>query len=239
MQAAGFGSPLLLAIRAEYTTPMAALAEHVKVDPTLKVSDGYTPQTWNYLRLPLTLQLASPFTDEEFIRFSRAYRPYQMELNASGGLEIMSPSGVDGGWREMFAGRKLSDWADEHGGVCFGATAGFRLADNSVRSPDAAWVPKAWVDGLSEAQRETYAPFCPEFVIEILSKWDSRRELERKMAMWIEAGARLAWMIDPFKADLAIYRIDREPEWMERPDWVEADAVVTGFRLETRKLWAE
>jgi Uma2 family endonuclease len=51
--------------------------------------------------------------------------------------------------------------------------------------------------------------------------------------------AQLAWMIDPFAATLSIYRPGPQVEVLTRPDWVEADAVVTGFRLETARLWAK
>ncbi len=57
--------------------------------------------------------------------------------------------------------------------------------------------------------------------------------------MWLANGAQLAWMIDPFDATLSIYRPDRPVETLARPDWVEADAVVQGFRLETARLWAK
>ena len=57
------------------------------------------------------------------------------------------------------------------------------------------------------------------------------------MELWIAAGAQLAWMVDPFAATLTIYRPGVKLEQLLRPDWVEADTVVPGFRLETSRLW--
>ena len=74
--------------------------------------------------------------------------------------------------------------------------------------------------------------------MEILSEGDSRRELEDKMRMWIDKGAQLAWMIDPFAAAVSIYRPSREVEVLERPEWVEAGEPVAEFRLEMAKLWS-
>ena len=62
--------------------------------------------------------------------------------------------------------------------------------------------------------------------------------LEEKMEMWLANGAQLAWMIDPFAADITIYRPGKDAQRLARPEWVEADAVVPGFRLETSRLWA-
>jgi Uma2 family endonuclease len=59
------------------------------------------------------------------------------------------------------------------------------------------------------------------------------------MEMWIANGAQLAWMIDPFAAELLVYRPGHATVLQVRPDWVEADAVVLGFRLETSRLWAK
>jgi Uma2 family endonuclease len=72
----------------------------------------------------------------------------------------------------------------------------------------------------------------------VLSETDSRRTLLGKMQMWIDAGVKLAWMIDPFAAEVFVYRPNALPEVLRRPDWVEADSVVTGFRLETAHMWA-
>jgi hypothetical protein len=46
-------------------------------------------------------------------------------------------------------------------------------------------------------------------------------------------------MIDPYARTLSIYRADQAVELLERPDSVEADDVVPGFRLTTRLLWDE
>ena len=59
------------------------------------------------------------------------------------------------------------------------------------------------------------------------------------METWIANGAQLAWMIDPYAATLTIYSPDREPQVLDRPDFVEAESPVAGFRLTTSNLWAK
>jgi Uma2 family endonuclease len=108
-----------------------------------------------------------------------------------------------------------------------------------VLSADAAWVsPDRW-NALSKAQRRTFPPLCPDFVVEILSASDSRTVLESKMLVWIANGAQLAWMIDPYRATLSIYRPNAAVEVLNRPDAVEAGEPVAGFRLSTLLLWDE
>jgi len=191
------------------------------------------------LAMPFVLRPSVPLNDQELIAFSRRNRPYRIERNAKGELEIMSPVGFEGGQRELFAGARLLEWAERHGGFCTSSNGGFAVPDGSVRSPDASWVSQARVDALTDAEKRGFAPVCPEFLIEILSESDSRPKLEEKMEMWIANGAQLAWMIDPFAAEVLVYRPGQTVERLARPEWVEADAVVPGFRLEMARLWAK
>jgi Uma2 family endonuclease len=191
------------------------------------------------LPMPLTLRTPVAMSDEELIAFSRRNRPYRIERNEKGELEIMSPTGSTGSYHEAYVIRALGVWAEEHGGVYFSSNGGFTLPDSAMRSPDASWIDQARWEQLSHADRTRYAPLCPDFLVEILSESDSRARLEEKMKMWITNGARLAWMIDPFSADITIYEPGRAPRRVIRPDWVEAETVVPGFRLETSRLWAK
>jgi Uma2 family endonuclease len=208
---------------------MAAIAESLEAG-TLSLTG---------LTLPVTLRFAAPLTDVELIAFSRRNRPLRIEQNAEGELEIMSPLGFEAGQRELFVMCRLGDWAERSGGLAFSSNAGVLLRDRSVRSPDASWMSQTRWDALSKEEKKGFAPVCPDFLIEILSEVDSRVKLEAKMEMWIKNGALLAWMVDPFAAEILIYRPGRETERLMRPDWVEADAVVPGFRLETSRLWAK
>ena len=100
-----------------------------------------------------------------------------------------------------------------------------------------SWVDQARWNQLSDADKARYAPLCPDFLVEILSESDSRSQLQEKMEMWIANGAKLAWMMDPFAADLTIYEPGQAPRRTIRPHWVEAETVVTGFRLDISRLW--
>jgi Uma2 family endonuclease len=176
-------------------------------------------------------------TDQELIAFSRRNRPYQIERNAKGELEIMSPVGMDGARWEAFAVGEVYLWAREHGGVAFSSNGGVTLPDGSMRSPDAAWVSDARWNALSDDDQASFSPLCPDFLIEILSVNDMRSRLEAKMQMWIANGAQLAWMIDPFSETVSVYRADGTVETLVKPDVVQAGEPVLGFRLKLAAMW--
>jgi Uma2 family endonuclease len=206
---------------------------------TLAQIDLFQEGALTGLPMPLTLRPPVPLTDEQIMVLSRRNRPYQIERNASGELEIMSPVGSEGSCWEAHVICELGIWARQNGGQFFSSNGGFNLPDGSMRSPDAAWVSDAAWGALTRQERTGFSPICPEFLVEILSVNDSRSTLEAKMQMWIDNGAMLAWMIDPYAATVSIYRSGREPEVHERPEWVEAGNPIAGFRLETAKLWNE
>lgn len=76
------------------------------------------------LPMPLTFRPVVAMTDQELIAFSRRNRPYQIERNAKGELEILSPVGMDGARWEAFVIGKLDLWAEKHGGVVFSSNGG-------------------------------------------------------------------------------------------------------------------
>ena len=212
----------------EYTSVMAAVTQ---LDLTQEGALANLP-------MPYVWRPPAPLSDEELESFSRRHRPYQIERNAQGEMEIRSPTGLEGGHWELWIAGRLMLWAEEHGGIAFSPTAGFTLPDGSVRSPDASWVSQEKWDALSRKEQKGFGHICPEFLIELMSESDSRSTLEAKMQMWIANGAQLAWMIDPFACEVGIYRAGKPVEVLHAPEVLVADAVVPGFRLDMQKLWS-
>ncbi len=119
----------------------------------------------------------------------------------------MSPSGGLTGRIHFKIYHVLGVWgeANENLGYIVDASVGFRLPDNSVLAPDAAFVTKKRWDALTEEQREKFPPLCPDFIIEVRSPSDSIKQLKSKMEDWIANGCRLAWLIDPVNKNAFVY----------------------------------
>ena len=138
---------------------------------------------------PISLRPAVTLTDEELMRFSEENKPYRIERNNRGEIIIMSPVGGTGSIHEADIAYELLDWNKTiQTGRAFISNAGFNLRDGSCLSPDAAWVSLDRWNALSAEEQDGYPPLCPEFIIEVRSKSDSRRLLEEKMQLWMDNG---------------------------------------------------
>ena len=191
------------------------------------------------LELPVRLRTERPMTDEELIRFSAANDLLRMEQESNGDILVMSPTGAEGGGSNADLVTDLSLWARQDGrGKVFDSNAGFRLPDGSVRAADAAWVSWPRWNALTHEEQRRFSPLCPEFIVELRSPSDRLSDLRAKMQMWLANGAELAWLIDPDRKAVEIYRPGREPEVVEGASAVAGDGPVAGFVLELARIWA-
>ena len=190
------------------------------------------------LTVPFSLRTGLTLSDDELIRFSVENKGYKIERTAKGDITIMSPVGGIGGVHEGYVWGEFYVWNKQsRSGEVISPSGGFNLPDGSCLSPDLAWISFARWNALTLQQQTSFPPLCPDFVIEVRSASDSRRELESKMQLWLSNGAQLAWLVDPLDANVTIYRPDQVPEALDRPEIVAAAAPVAGFQLDCAPLW--
>jgi Uma2 family endonuclease len=114
------------------------------------------------------------------------------------------------------------------------------LPNGARRSPDASWIKLERWNALTAEEQEGFAPLCPDFVIELRSRSDNLPPLEDKMLEYIANGAQMAWLIDPLRKRVYIYRPNRpkrDVEILEDPETVSGDPELSGFKLNVRELW--
>ena len=138
----------------------------------------------------------------------------------------------------MRIGRLLDEWSESDGrGVAFDSSGGFTLRDRSMRSPDASWASRRRWDALTEAQQASFAPVCPDFVIELRSPSERLADLQAKMQMWISNGTEVAWLIDPDRKIGEIHRPGDSIAQYFDPSTVQGNGPVAGFELVMARVW--
>jgi Uma2 family endonuclease len=187
---------------------------------------------------PMRISLDQPMSIENFWRFSAENPDLRMERAANGELIVMTPTFGRSGPRNAEIIRQLGNWAvEDAGGTSLESNTGCNLPDSSVLCPDTGWVSfSRWMPPASE-DADSPIP-CPEFVIELRSNTDRLKPLREKMEAWIANGAELAWLIDPSRKAVEIYRPGREPEVLEGGSAVEGEGPVAGFVLELGRIWS-
>ena len=151
--------------------------------------------------------LTDDMTEDEFFHFCNENRNLRIERDHTGQIYIMAPTSFETGSFNADITTELNLWNRKNRlGFVFDSSTGFTLSDKAVFSPDASWLSLEKASKLSENDKKKFAPVCPNFVIELKSKSDSTSQLQSKMLKWIENGCQLAWLINPEKEELLIYR---------------------------------
>ena len=192
-------------------------------------------KTAPFLNLDLT---SLRLTAAQFEQVCRDNPDLRLELTSTGGLIVMPPAGSKTGKRNFNLSGQLLVWVQRDGtGIGFDSSTGFTLPNGAVRSPDASWVRRERWDALSEDEQERFAPLCPDFVIELRSRWNTLKALQDKMQEYLENGAQLAWLIDPPERRVFIYRMGAEAEVLTDKATVSADPILNGFVLQLAEIW--
>jgi Uma2 family endonuclease len=189
-------------------------------------------------RPPFRFRPETPMSDEDLMRFCAANDIARVEREVDGEILVMSPAGNRTGRRNAAIISALDTWAQKDGrGYVFDSSTGFTLPDGSMRSPDAAWVEASRWNALSRADQNRFSPVCPDFLIELRSQSDDLAMLEGKMMRWVANGAKLAWLIDPDREVVVVYRPGSPPEIHQRPAQVQGSRPVDGFTLAMGRIW--
>jgi hypothetical protein len=186
------------------------------------------------LNLPKNLKLS----DDQFENLVWANRESKFELTATGELLIMSPTSGETGNRNFELYIDLGNWNREKGlGKAFDSSTGFQLPNGAKRSPDLSWITLDKWNALTSDQRRKFLPICPDFVVELVSESDDRKEVEGKMQEYLDNGLGLGWLIMPKTRQVQIYRPQRAVEILESPMSLSGESILVDFVLDLTPIW--
>ncbi|WP_414529882.1 Uma2 family endonuclease [Nodularia chucula] len=181
----------------------------------------------------LTLNLDTvQLTDEQFYQLCQNNQDLQFERSATGKLIIMSPVGGESGNREADLIIDLGIWNRQTKlGYTFSSSTIFKLPNGADRSPDAAWIEKQRWEALTPEQKRKFPPIAPDFVMELRSATDDLQILRSKMAEYLNAGVKLAWLIHPQQQQVEIYRQGQTVQIQNLPTELSGEDILPGFIL--------
>lgn len=188
--------------------------------------------------MPAAARLSLPeLSDDDFVEFCRENQDYRIERTAEGVIVVMPGTGGKTGSRNALLAAQVVVWAVRDGrGIAYDSSTLFKLPNTAMREPDAAWVSRARLEGLTEEQKEKWLPLCPDFVIELTSPSDQLGEVQEKMREWMANGCRLGWILHPPKRESHVYRasgVQIHRGLTELP----GEGPVEGFLLDLAPIW--
>ena len=148
------------------------------------------------------------------------------------------PGGEHGNLTERI-GARASVFVEDHDlGYTFAAETGFLLARNpdSVKAPDWAFVAKGRLPG---GVTEKHVPMAPDLLLETISPSDTRREVAYKMELWLAAGVRMVWELDPAQQRVTVHRANQAPRYLSAADTLSGEDVLPGFELPLSRVFKE
>jgi Uma2 family endonuclease len=123
-------------------------------------------------------------------------------------------------------------------GEVHGAEGGFVIFPQRpmLRIPDAAFVRADRLIGQAE---ERLLHLAPDLVVEVISPNDRLPDVLAKVEMWLDAGVRLVWLVDPAARTVTVHEPGHAPWLVHENESLTGGVVLPGFRFSLNTVdWA-
>lgn len=188
---------------------------------------------------PERLIINPPFgaaTEADVLRYESSRRKRLCEL--MDGILVEKPMG----YVESVLALAIGSFLNQHVlprdlGLVAGESGMVRLFPGNIRMPDVAFA--SW-ERFPDRQipDEPIVGVVPELVVEVLSKSNTKREMERKRREYFSAGVRLVWEVDPRVRTVSVYVSPENPVVLSDTEELTGGEVLPEFRLRLSDLFA-
>jgi len=176
-------------------------------------------------------------TIEEFQRMPESV--WRTELVRGRVVREPPAGGEHGSLAGKLHGRLARHVDDDDLGLVLAAETGSRLAedpDGTVRAPDVAFV--SWERIPEDGVPRGFWPGAPDLAVEMASPSNTAEEILEKVFDYLDASARMVWIVHPGTRSVTVYRSRTEIRILGDEDTLEGEDVVPGFRLPLARLFS-
>ena len=111
-----------------------------------------------------------------------------------------------------------------------------RLFPGLIRAPDVSYISYKRFPR-KNPPKGAIAPVAADLAVEVLSKSNTKKEMERKRREYFAAGTQLVWMVDPRKRTILVYTAPAEFTTLGIDDSLDGSDVLPEFRTPIRDLF--
>ena len=123
-------------------------------------------------------------------------------------------------------------------GIVLGADGMLQLVPGMIRIPDASFIAMNKLPGKFSVQ-EPIASLVPDLAVEVLSRGNTREEMEGKLDEYFEVGVREVWYVDPRLKRVRVYETRTNLRELTEADTLESRVALPGFSLSLKELFAD
>lgn len=123
-------------------------------------------------------------------------------------------------------------------GILAGEQGSFRLWPGLVRIPDISFI--SW-DQLPNCKvpKKPIPDLYPDLAVEVLSRKNTKAEIDRKLHEYFRSGTRLAWVVDPRKRTVHVYTAPDQSRLFTEDQSLDGGDVLPGLNLPLREVFAQ
>jgi Uma2 family endonuclease len=138
----------------------------------------------------------------------------------------------------MLLGRLLGNHVSQYElGLVLGADGMLRLAPGLVRIPDVSFVSWQRLPG-GELPDQVIVDLAPDLAVEIVSKRNTREEMDRKLREYFAAGVQQVWYVCPESREVRVFSGAEQHVTLCEHDTLEGRDVLARFRLGLNEFFA-
>jgi Uma2 family endonuclease len=175
-----------------------------------------------------------PITASELWELGSRIEPSEL---IEGELKTMTPPGAAHGFVQVRLGGMLDAYAEQSGlGRAFGEI-GYVLQ----KDPDTVLAPHLSVVSSDRlpADLTRFLELAPDLAVEIVSPGNAPGEIERKLAIYLEAGVRSVWVVYPIERQIVIHRPNYAPRVIAGNQPLEDPEVLPGFSAQLSRVFGD
>ena len=145
------------------------------------------------------------------------------------------------GWQEAvlatWISAEIAAYLKTHDlGQVMGADGPLKILPGKVKLPDVSFIgwhrfPK------TPLGRRPIPALVPDLAIEVLSDTNTKREMDRKLKQYFQAGVSLVWYIDPETRSARVFTSPTDVTELDEDGLLDGGHVLPGFQLSLRWLF--
>ncbi|VTT97502.1 Uncharacterized protein OS=Candidatus Entotheonella sp. TSY2 GN=ETSY2_50495 PE=4 SV=1: Uma2 [Gemmataceae bacterium] len=123
-------------------------------------------------------------------------------------------------------------------GLILGEAGTLKFLKKLVRIPDVSYTHWDRLPG-GKVPSEPIPDLAPDLCVEVLSKKNTRLEMERKLKEYFLAGVQLVWFVDPKRRTVRVFTSPDDVTELTTADTLDGGDVLPGFSVPVARLFAD